>query len=198
MVTPADAIGWSFLAALGLERGVELVVSRRNAARAIARGGVEAGRGHYPAMVAFHAGFLLACATERLLWPGRWPLPAALAALAVALLAQGLRWWSVAALRGRWTTRVVVVAGEPPVTGGPYRFVRHPNYLAVVAELLAAPLVLGAWRTALLFSLGNALLLSVRIRAEERALGPAWRAAFADRPLLLPRLAPPLPREDRR
>jgi methyltransferase len=197
MVSAADAIGWSFLGALAVERGVELVVSRRNAGRARARGGVEVGRGHYPAMVAFHAGFLLACAAERLLWPVRWPLPAALAALGAALLAQALRWWSVAALRGRWTTRVVVVPGEAPVTGGPYRFVRHPNYLAVVVELLAAPLVLGAWRTALAFTLGNAILLAVRIPAEERALGPAWRDAFAGHPRLLPRLGP-LAREDRR
>jgi methyltransferase len=198
MVTPADAIGWGFLAALALERGLELVVSSRNARRALARGGVEAGRGHYPAMVVFHAGFLLTCAAERLLWPVPWPLPAALAALGAALLAQALRWWAVAALRGRWTTRVVVVPGEPPVTDGPYRWVRHPNYLAVVVELLAAPLVLGAWRTALAFTLGNAILLAVRIPAEERALGPAWRAAFAGRPRLVPRPAASPPPEDRR
>jgi methyltransferase len=197
MVTPSDTIGWAFLAALALERGAELAVSSRNARRALARGGIEVGRGHYPAMVLFHAGFLLACAAERLLWPARWPLAATLAALALALGAQGLRWWAVAALRGRWTTRVVVVPGEPPVTAGPYRFVRHPNYLAVVVELLATPLVLGAWRTAVAFTLGNAILLAVRIRAEERALGPAWREAFAGRPRLVPRPAAPVVREDR-
>jgi methyltransferase len=189
MVT-ADAIGWAFLVLLALERGVELVVSSRNARRLLSRGGVEVGRGHYPAMVAFHAGFLVACVAERLLLPGRWPLPAAAAALALALGAQGLRWWCVAALRGRWTTRVVVVPGDAPVTDGPYRWIRHPNYLAVAVELAAAPLVLGAWRTALAFTLGNALLLGVRIRSEERALGPAWREAFADRPRLVPRPAP--------
>jgi len=190
MVIPSAAIGWAFLALLALERGVELVVSRRNARRALERGGVEVGRGHYPAMVAFHAGFLFACAAERLLLPTRWPPSAAAAALALALGAQGLRWWCVAALRGRWTTRVVVVPGDPPVTDGPYRWIRHPNYLAVVVELAAAPLVLGAWRTALAFTIGNALLLAVRIRAEERALGPAWREAFADRPRLVPRPVP--------
>jgi methyltransferase len=190
MVSPVDAIGWAFLALLALERGVELVVSRRNARRALSRGGVEVGRGHYPAMVIFHGGFLLACAAERLLWPTRWPIPAAVAALLLALGAQALRWWCVAALRGRWTTRVVVVPGEGPVTDGPYRWVRHPNYLAVVVELAAAPLVLGAWRTALAFTLGNAFLLAVRIRAEEHALGPVWREAFAGRPRLVPRPVP--------
>lgn len=195
-------MGWTFLALLALERGLELAISGRNARRMLARGGVEAGRAHYPVMVAFHAGFLLACAAEQLLWPAPWPLPAAAAALALALAAQALRWWAVATLRGRWTTRVVVVPGEPPVTDGPYRFVRHPNYLAVVVELLAAPLVLGSWRTALAFTLGNALVLSARIPAEERALGPAWREAFRDRPRLLPvrspRLGPPAAPEERR
>ncbi|MBK9518650.1 MAG: hypothetical protein IPO09_15115 [Anaeromyxobacter sp.] len=175
------------LALLAVERGVELVISNRNARRALAAGGVEAGRGHYPAMVLFHAAFLVACAAEPLLWPRAWPMGASLAALAAALLAQGLRWWAVTTLGGRWTTRVVVLPDAPPVTGGPYRFVRHPNYLAVVLELAAVPLVGGALLTAALFTLGNAALLSVRIPAEERALGAAWARAFAGRARLLPR-----------
>jgi len=179
------ALYLAVLAAVVLERGVELWLSERNARRAIARGGVEHGRGHYPVMVALHTGFLLACAAEALVFP-RPPPPAALLALGGALAAQGLRWWVVAALGERWSTRVVVLPGEPPVTGGPYRWLRHPNYLAVVVEVACLPLAWGSWRTALLFSLGNAALLRVRIRAEERALGPAWAAAFAGRPRLLP------------
>jgi methyltransferase len=185
MVTSAQ-LGWTWLALLAGGRGVELAVSSRNARRALARGGIESGRGHYPAMVVLHAAFLVSCAAERLLLPVRWPIAAAAAALAAGVAAQALRWWAIAALRGRWSTRIVVVPGEPPVTGGPYRFLRHPNYLAVAVELAAAPLVFGAWRTALVFSAANAALLAIRIRAEERALGPRWEAAFAGRPRLVP------------
>jgi methyltransferase len=175
----------ALLAAVALERLAELRLSERNARRALARGGVEHGRGHYPAMVALHAAFLACCAAEALAFPA--PPPAvALAPVGGAVAAQGLRWWAVAALGERWSTRVVVVPGSAPVTGGPYRWLRHPNYLAVVLEVACLPLAWGSWRTALLFSLANAALLRVRIRAEERALGPAWEAAFAGRPRLLP------------
>jgi methyltransferase len=177
MPAPA-ALLHGYLVLLVVERLVELVVSARNARRQLAAGAVEAGRGHYPAMVLFHAGFLVACALEPLLWPRPWPAAAALAALGAALLAQGLRWWAVASLRGRWTTRVVVLPGAPPETGGPYRLLAHPNYLAVVVELLAVPLIGGAVLTAAAATLGNAALLAVRIPAEERALGEAWARAF--------------------
>jgi methyltransferase len=180
----------SYLFLLAAERAVEQVVSRRNARRLLAAGGVEAARGHYPAMVAFHALFLVAAFVEPLLWPAGWvagwPAAAALAALAAALAAQALRWWAVASLRGRWTTRVIVLPGAPPVTGGPYRLLRHPNYLAVVVELLVVPLIGGAVVTALLATLGNALLLAVRIPAEEKALGEGWARAFASRARLIP------------
>lgn len=179
--TPAHLLH-AYLVLLAAERLVELRLSSRNAARALAGGGVEAGRGHYPAMVLFHAAFLAACALEPLLRPRPWPLAASLAALLAALLAQGLRWWAIRSLGGRWTTRIVVVPGAAPVTGGPYRLLAHPNYLAVAVELLAVPLVGGALLTAALATLGNALLLSVRIPAEERALGEAWARAFSRRP----------------
>jgi methyltransferase len=103
------------------------------------------------------------------------------------LLSQGLRWWAVASLGDRWTTRVVVVPGATPVRSGPYRFLRHPNYLAVAVEVLSLPLACGAWRTALVAGVGNALLLFVRIRAEEDALGAAFSRAFRGVPRLLPR-----------
>jgi methyltransferase len=174
-----------FLALFALERLAELVLSARNARRALDRGGVELGRGHYPAMVVVHALFLGACAAEALRFPAP-PPPAALAAAAAALLAQALRWWSIASLGDRWNTRIVVVPGAPPVRRGPYRLLRHPNYVAVVIEVAALPLAYGSWRTALAFSAANAALLAVRIPAEERALGARWRAAFDGTPRFLP------------
>jgi len=177
-----------YLGMVGLlagERLVELVLSRRNAHRALARGAMEHGRGHYPAMVAFHALFLVAAASEALSHPAP-PPAAALVAVAGVLLAQALRWWAVSALGDRWSTRILVVPGEPPVTLGPYRFLRHPNYLAVILEMACVPLAWGSWRTALAFSAGNALLLAIRIPSEERALGPAYAEALAGRPRLLP------------
>jgi methyltransferase len=184
MVTARDAY-LALLVAVALERGAELVVSSRHARRLLARGGVEEGRGHYGAMVAFHAALLVVCAVEALARPAP---PSALALLAVAGvgLAQALRWWSVATLGERWCTRVIVPPGAPPVTRGPYRFLRHPNYLAIVVEVACLPLAYGAWRTALVFSAGNAALLAVRIRAEERALGEPWARAFRGRPRLVP------------
>jgi methyltransferase len=187
MVTPLR-LYLALLAAFALERGAELALSRRNARRTLARGGVEVGRRHYPAMVALHALLLTACAAEALLAP-RPPPAAALAAVAGAVLAQALRWWAIASLGERWSTRVVVLPGAAPVTSGPYRFLRHPNYLAVALEVACLPLAYGSWRTALGFSAANAWLLAVRIAAEERALGPAWSAAFAGRGRLVPRIA---------
>ncbi|HVP62535.1 MAG TPA: isoprenylcysteine carboxylmethyltransferase family protein [Myxococcaceae bacterium] len=174
------------LALVALERGVELGLSARNARIARARGGVETGRGHYPVMAAFHGVFLVACALEVVLL--RRPFPGAIGwvALAAVLGAQALRYWAITTLGWRWNTRIVVVPGTAPVTGGPYRFLRHPNYLAVIAEMAALPLVHGAWLTALVFSLGNAGLLRVRIRAEEQALGEPWQHAFAGRPRFVP------------
>jgi len=181
MPDPA-ALLHGYLVLLVAERALELVVSRRNARRALAAGGVEAGRGHYPVMVLFHSAFLLACVAEPVLWPRHWPMAAAVAALSAALLAQGLRWWAIATLRGRWNTRIIVLPGAPPVVGGPYRILAHPNYLAVAVELLAVPLIGGALVTAVLATLGNAALLAIRIPAEEQALGEGWASAFGRRP----------------
>lgn len=157
--------------ATALERLLELVVSARNARWSFAHGGVESGRGHFPAMVALHTGLLVACLAEAYLadrpflpWLG-WP------ALALVVASQALRWWCITTLGPRWNTRVIVVPGLPLVTGGPYRWLRHPNYVAVVVEGLALPLVHTAWVTALAFTVLNAvLLLRFRIPAEERAL----------------------------
>ncbi|NUS14709.1 MAG: isoprenylcysteine carboxyl methyltransferase family protein [Streptomyces sp.] len=155
------------------ERLLELVTARRNARWSFARGGAEHGAGHYPVMVLLHTGLLAGCLAEVQL-AGR-PFTAALGwpMLAVALAAQGLRWWCVGTLGPRWNTRVIVVPGLPLVDRGPYRLMRHPNYLAVVAEGAALPLVHGAWVTALCFTLANAALLAVRLRCENAALGAA-------------------------
>ncbi|MEE2778533.1 MAG: isoprenylcysteine carboxylmethyltransferase family protein [Acidobacteriota bacterium] len=157
------------------ERVVELGLSRRNAARAIARGAVEHGRGHYPWMVVAHTLFLLACPLE-VWWLGR-PFDARLGIpmLALVAAAMGLRYWAVTSLGERWNTRVIVQPGLVPVAAGPYRYLRHPNYLAVVVEILALPLVHSAWITAIAFSLTNVMILQTRIRVEDAALA-GWTA----------------------
>jgi methyltransferase len=156
--------------AVAIERLVELVVSQRHLSWARSRGGVEFGRGHYPAMVLLHVGLLAGCVAE-VVWLDRpfvpalgWPM------LGVVLAGQALRWWCVATLGKQWNTRVVVVPGLPLVRTGPYRWLRHPNYVAVVAEGVALPLVHSAWLTAVVFAVLNAVVLTVRIRCEVRAL----------------------------
>lgn len=175
-----------FLALFGLERVAELWLSRRNAAVAFARGGVETGAAHFRVMTAVHALFLPACAAEVLLLRRAFPGTPGFVAAAFALGAQGLRWWAIRSLGWRWNVRVIVVPGEPPVRRGPYRFLRHPNYVAVATEMLAVPLAHGAVLCAVAFSAANALLLRVRIRAEERALGESWDRAFAGVPRFIP------------
>ncbi|MDQ4038199.1 MAG: isoprenylcysteine carboxyl methyltransferase family protein [Actinomycetota bacterium] len=162
------------IAAVVAERIAELVVSQRNASWALSQGGIETGRGHYPPMVALHIGLLVACLAETYL--GQRPFLPALGAsmLVLVLAAQALRWWCITTLARRWNTRVIVVPGLPLVAGGPYRWLRHPNYLAVVIEGIALPLVHTAWVTAVVFTALNAvLLLGFRIPAEERALDSA-------------------------
>lgn len=155
---------------VGVERLAELVLSTRHLAWSAERGGREFGAGHYPAMVLLHSAFLLGAVVEVLVanrpfhaWLG-WPM------LVVVVTAQLLRWWCIRALGNQWTTRVVVVPGASLVTAGPYRWLRHPNYLAVVAEGFALPLVHTAWVTAAVFTVLNAWLLTVRIRTEDAAL----------------------------
>jgi len=156
--------------AVGLERLAELVVSKRNAAWAFERGGVESGRGHYPVMVVLHTGLLVGCLVEAW-WSDRGVAPLlAWSMLALVVASQALRWWCIGALGRQWNTRVIVVPGLPLVARGPYRFLRHPNYVVVVVEGAALPLVHGAWITAVVFTVANAALLTVRIRTEERAL----------------------------
>ena len=164
---------WGYVALVALValiRLVELRVAARNARWSAQRGGVESGRGHYPLMVALHVGLLAGAVAEVLLldrpflaWLG-WPM------LALLVAAHALRWWCIRTLGPQWNTRIIVVPGLPAVTDGPYRWARHPNYVAVVAEGIALPLVHSAWVSALAFTVANAALLRVRIQAEERAV----------------------------
>ena len=155
---------------VGVERLAELVVSKRNAAWSLSRGGVETGRGHYPVMVVLHTGFLAAMLVEAFVRRPEVPSTLASSMLVLVVAAQVLRWWCIATLGSRWNTRVIVVPGLAPVRSGPYRWLSHPNYVAVVVEGVALPLVHASWVTALVFTLANAVLLTVRLRAENAAL----------------------------
>lgn len=152
---------------VAVQRIAELVVARRNTARLLSEGGIEIGAGHYPLFVLLHGTWLVALF---LLVPAdatiNWPLTV------LFILLQGGRVWVIATLGRYWTTRVITVPGAPLVTGGPFRFVRHPNYLIVTGEIAVLPLSFGAWEIALVFSVLNAALLAYRIRVEDTALTP--------------------------
>lgn len=160
---------------VAVERVAELVVSARNLAWSRQRGGREHSGGHYPVMVALHSGLLVGALLEARL-AGRRPRRGLMVPmLGVLAGSQALRWWCIGALGPQWNTRIVVVPGMPVVRRGPYRWAgtrwsRHPNYVAVVAEGIALPLVGSAWVTAAAFTALNLPLLAVRIRAEEAAM----------------------------
>jgi methyltransferase len=162
-----------FLVVICVERVAELVLSARHAAAMRARGGIEYGAGHYPFIVALHGMLLLGCFVEpaiadRPFIPGLgWSM------VAIVVAAMALRWWCIATLGVQWSTRVIVSPRLPLVTSGPYRWLRHPNYVAVVAEGVALPLVHTAWVTAVGFTVLNAVALKVRIRVEDAALSTA-------------------------
>ncbi len=160
-----------FILAVGVERLIELVVSRRNTRWSMANGGTEFGRGHYPVMVAMHALLLVGCIVEVIAlhrpflpWLG-WPM------VGVVALSTVVRWWCVRLLGKHWNPRLIVIPGSRLVQRGPYRWLHHPNYTAVALEVAALPLVHSAWLTAVVFSFANALVLNVRMRAENVALG---------------------------
>lgn len=159
-----------FLSLVLLERINELALSRRNAAWAEAQGGIEYGRSHFPWMTLLHTSFFVASALEVVLLDRPFLILLAAPMLVVAIAAQALRYWAIRTLGKRWNVRVIVIPGMPRVASGPYRYLRHPNYLAVVLEMFAIPLVHTAYLTALVFSLLNAAMLGVRIRCEEAAL----------------------------
>jgi methyltransferase len=161
MIWPSVAL----LAFVTLQRLVELPIAQANTKRLLAAGGHEVGASHYPLIVTLHAAWLI---TLWWLAPGRTiDIPF----LLLFLLIEAGRVWVLRTLGNRWTTRIIVVPGEQLVVGGPYRFVRHPNYLVVIGEIAVLPLVFGLWDVAIIFSLLNAAVLTVRIRTENRALG---------------------------
>lgn len=166
-------IYYALLVVIAVERLAELVVSQRHSAALLRRGGVEYGRGHFPVMVALHTALLLGCWVEPVALDRVFVPALAYPMMAVVVAANALRWWCVATLGPRWTTRVIVMPGMPLVNAGPYRWFAHPNYVAVVVEGAALPLAGSAWITACTFTVLNAALLTVRLRCETGALAAA-------------------------
>jgi methyltransferase len=152
------------LALVTLQRLGELVIARRNTEKLMARGAIEVGAGHYPLIVVLHAAWLAA------LWLYGRDQDVNLAALGAFVVLQGLRVWILATLGPRWTTRIIVLPGEPRVSAGPYRYLSHPNYAVVAGEIAILPLALHLPWIALIFSVLNAGVLAIRIRAETNAL----------------------------
>lgn len=163
------------VAGVAAQRLGELAWSRRNERRLRARGAVEHGAGHYPVMVAMHTGWLVATAVEGARRRRFHP-----ALLTAFLVMQPLRLWVLRTLGDRWTTRVLSVPGEPLVAAGPYRVMRHPNYAVVAVEIATLPAAFGAWGTAGVASIANALVLRRRIRVEDAALGSSGAAATGE------------------
>ncbi len=156
---------------LVLQRLVELAIARRNHRILAAEGAIEFGRRHYPALVALHAGWLLA-----LLATIEPKTPVSIPLLAVFVLLECGRVWVVTTLGSRWTTRIMVVPGGKRIRSGPYRYVNHPNYLIVCGEIAVVPLMFGAWVLALIASVLNLLALRTRVRVENKALAEVYGA----------------------
>jgi methyltransferase len=152
------------LALVTAQRLGELVLARHNTIRLKAQGAYEVAPGHYPLIVILHAAWLGG------LWWLAWNQPLNLLLAAVFVGIEGLRVWTLMSIGARWTTRIIILPGAPLVRRGPYRFIPHPNYTVVAAEILVLPLVFGLWSYALLFTVLNAAILFVRIRAENAAL----------------------------
>jgi methyltransferase len=159
-VTSAEII----LAAVTLQRAGELVLSSANTRKLRARGAVEVASGHYPLVVAVHAAWLIS------LWVFGRHHPVNGVALLVYLVLQGFRVWVMWTLGARWTTRIIALPGQPLVSAGPYRFLSHPNYVVVAGEIVVLPLALGLPLLAVIFTALNAVVLAIRISAENRAL----------------------------
>jgi methyltransferase len=171
-VTAAEII----LALVTAQRGAELLLSRYNTQRLMAQGAIEVAPGHYPLVVAVHASWLAA------LWAFGHDQPVNIAALAAYLALQGLRAWVMLTLGARWTTRIIVRPNAPLVTDGPYRYFRHPNYAVVTGEIAVLPLMLHLGELAVVFTTLNAIVLFIRIRAEDRALQMSRMPAAQEMP----------------
>jgi methyltransferase len=161
------------LALVTLQRAGELVISRNNTRQLLARGAVEVAPGHYPAVVAVHAAWLLS------LWVFGHDQPVNPVALAVYLALQGFRIWVLRTLGSRWTTRIIILPEQPLVSAGPYRWLSHPNYAVVTGEIAVLPLAFDLPLLAALFTVLNAAVLAIRIRAENRALAASREAVIS-------------------
>ncbi len=159
-MTPAAVI----LALVTLQRAGELILSRSNTQKLLARGAIEIAPGHYPLIVAVHAGWLIS------LWVFGHDQSVNMPGLLLYLVVQGFRFWVMWTLGSRWTTRIIVLPEQPLISAGPYRFLSHPNYAVVTAEIAVLPLALGLPLLAAIFTILNAAVLTIRIRAENRAL----------------------------
>lgn len=158
------------LVLVAVERVIELIISKRNLRWSFAQGGIEFGRSHYKYMVVIHVGLLLGSLIE--IWTVRPKLNPILSwtMFLLAIGSQALRWWCIQTLGRRWNTLVVIIPGMPAIHDGPYKWLKHPNYVAVVIEGLALPMVGFAWRTALIFTVLNIFVLTARLKSENTAL----------------------------
>ena len=156
----------TILSLVTLQRLVELYIAHRNTRRLVGRGGFEVDSGHYPLIVALHAAWLAGLWYLALRLEVSWPW------IFAYLVLEAARGWIIAALGSRWTTRIIVVPGEPLVDDGPYKYFRHPNYMVVAGEIFILPMAFGLWWYAILFAAINGGLLYWRIRSEEEALKP--------------------------
>ncbi len=164
------------LAAVTSQRAAELVVARHNTHKLMACGAVEVAPGHYPLIVTVHAAWLIS------LWVFGRHQPVNIVALAGYLGLQSFRFWILWTLGSRWTTRIIVLPEQPLVSTGPYRFLSHPNYAVVAGEIAVLPLVLGLPLLAIVFTVLNAAVLAIRIRAENRALAGSCDTAMPGTP----------------
>lgn len=176
--------------AVALQRLLETRLSRANEAELKALGGVEHAPGQMPIMIALHASWLVCMLLEVFVFERPVHRGLTVIALLVFCIGQALRLSAMHALGTRWTARIITLPREPSVASGVFRFLRHPNYLGVILEIAALPLVHSAWLTAIVFSLANGVLLSFRIAAEERALAASgdYDARLGDHPRLVPNL----------
>ena len=165
-----QALYTAFIALTGLERLYEVRVSNRNVRWSFEQGGIEIGKGHYPFMVILHTGFLIACVAEVWLIPRDVSILWASIFFVLAILSQAFRWWCIRSLKEQWNTRIILVPGLKRIIAGPYKYFPHPNYIIVAIEGLIIPLFYKAYFSAIAFTILNAGLMWVRIRAEEKAL----------------------------
>jgi methyltransferase len=161
------------LSIVTLQRAGELVISSYNTRKLLSRGAVEVAPGHYPLIVAVHAAWLIS------LWVFGHDQPVGIVALSFYLGLQGLRFWVMRTLGSRWTTRIIILPGQALVSAGPYRFLSHPNYAVVAGEIAVLPLALSLPLLAAVFTVLNAAVLAIRIRAEDRALAASREAIGA-------------------